>query len=166
MYRFVKASAWHMKRRSDAFRRDRLHKVSAVQETIKQIMQTARDARAAGQFRDAQTTYRRAADLARSTGDYWLLAHALRHVSELAGENGELHDALAAGSEAVALYREHPTAERLDLANALRVTALALEGLASPQEAIGCWHEARALYLEIGIQDGVAECDDHLAGAA
>jgi hypothetical protein len=50
----------------------------------------------------------------------------------------------------------------LDLANALRVTALAFEALARRAEAVARWRRARELYAALGVLEGVTECDDYL----
>lgn len=47
----------------------------------------------------------------------------------------------------------------LDLANALRVTALAMEASMKPGDATSLWREAGMLYAEAGVGEGVAECE-------
>ena len=134
-----------------------------MQDRIRQAISAAREARASGDVRTARNAYARAADLARSAGERGLLAHALRHISELARESGDLTQALSAGKEAVALYRAEPNAKSLDLANALRVNALALGASEPPSDPAYLWREARELHVNLGIEDAVAECDEHLA---
>ncbi len=90
-------------------------------EQIASLMRAAGEARTAGRTAEARNGYDKAAGLAREAREHMLLAHALRHVSELDRESGEPAAAWNAGSEAVALYRADPQASRLDLANALRV---------------------------------------------
>lgn len=124
----------------------------------------ARAVRKAGDAAAAEQLYRRAAELARSEQDALLRAHALRHVSDLARERGDMHQALAAAEEAAAFYRAAPDESPLDLANALRLTALALEGAGRKPEALPAWREARSLYAHVDVQAGVDECDRHLAG--
>jgi len=51
----------------------------------------------------------------------------------------------------------------LDLANALRVLALAQESLGQLAKADGSWREARSLYEAVGVLPGVHECDEHIA---
>lgn len=122
----------------------------------------ARALRTDGQADRAAAAYREAADLARQGGQSQLRAHALRHLSELARDAGDRDAALASGREALSLYRADPAAPPLDLANALRVTALALDLLGQADEAVPLWREARGLYAGLGIEAGVAECDAHL----
>lgn len=135
-----------------------------MQDDLRQIIENAKEARMAGRVSEAREAYRRAADLARAGSDQRLLAYALRHVSDLARENGDFNEALMAGSAAVAIYRADPDAAPLDLANALRVHALALADTAPSGQAIALWREARTFYAALGIPEGVAECDAHLPG--
>lgn len=134
--------------------------MSKAQETIAE----ARNVRTAGDAAGAERLYRLGAELARAEDDTILRAHALRHISDLARECGDFTLALSQAEEAVALYRTAADARPLDLANALRLTALALEGLNSPHAAVPAWQEARRLYVQLGVQAGVDECDRHLAG--
>jgi tetratricopeptide (TPR) repeat protein len=126
------------------------------------IIQEARSARTRGQSTEARRGYGNAAVLARDAGDNALLAFALRHISELYLEDGSSDAALAAGNEAVSILDADPAMQPLDLANALRVTALALEALARPAEAVARWQKARELYAALDVQEGVTECDRYL----
>lgn len=112
--------------------------------------------RRAGDAAGAMALYRDAADRAGAIGDMGRRAHALRHVGDIAVERGEIAIAVAAAQEAVALYRSIGD-RSLNLANALRVAALALEA-----EARGHWFEARALYAAAGVDAGIAEADARL----
>lgn len=123
----------------------------------------AREHRQQGRRAEALLAYERAAEMARSAGDVQGLAHALRHVSDLARELGRLPEALAAGEEAVRLLKSVDGGRRLDVANALRVTALALDALERTDDARSCWQDARARYAQAGVEAGVAECDARLA---
>lgn len=109
----------------------------------------------AGHPDQARDLYAKAADKAREVGAAVPLAHALRHVSDLDRESGEAEAALTAADEAVALYRASPDATDLDLANALRLSALAREALG--QIATDLWREAGALYLDADVEAGVEE---------
>lgn len=115
----------------------------------------ARQASAAGHPDQARDLYAKAADKARAVGAAVPLAHALRHVSDLDREAGRAEPALAAADEAVALYRESPDATDLDLANALRLSALAREALG--RAATDLWREAGALYQDADVEAGVEE---------
>ena len=89
-------------------------------------------------------------------------AYDLRHASDRARGEGRPVEALADATEAVAVYANLPD-RRLDLANALRLKALALDALDKPGEAILDWTEARRLYADLGVAEGVTECDGRLA---
>ena len=116
-----------------------------------------------GRLREALTGYRRAAALARAANDMGQLAHAQRHAADLQRELGEHSSAESAASEAVNLYRQSGGGVSLDLANALRVLALAQESLGQLSKADGSWREARPLYEAVGVLPGVHECDEHIA---
>lgn len=131
----------------------------AVMNPIEVVLKDARRERAEGRTEEAKRTYARAADLARSQSNELLLAHALRHLSELARERGETCAAWEHASEAVALYRNSGE-ERLGLANAIRLQALAA---CNREEARACWRQARDLYSSLSVTAGVTECDRHLA---
>jgi tetratricopeptide (TPR) repeat protein len=133
-----------------------------AEEEVEPALEAARDARTAGRLPEALASYRHVADAALWTGNHATRAHALRHVSDLARELGDPASALEAAEEAVEIYRANGSAP-LDLANALRVAALACEEV-SPGEAVRIWREARSLYLETRVGTGVAECEARLAG--
>jgi hypothetical protein len=69
---------------------------------------------------------------------------------------------LASAREAVDLYRSDPDAKPLDLANSLRLQALALEALSRGDEALPLWREAGRLYEKANVAVAVAECERHL----
>lgn len=50
----------------------------------------------------------------------------------------------------------------VDLANGLRVQALAADPVQGTLAAAPLWREARTLYRDGQIEDGVRECDQHL----
>jgi tetratricopeptide (TPR) repeat protein len=127
------------------------------------IVEQARQDRRDGRLREALEGYERAADLARSANDMGQLAHAQRHVGDLRRELGQYRSAESAASEAVTLYRQHGGGASLDLANALRVLALAQESLGQLSEADGSWREAKSLYEAVDVLPGVHECDQHIA---
>jgi hypothetical protein len=131
----------------------------AMKDQIEQVLQDARRLRADGRAGEAETAYLDARRLARAAKEEAALAHALRHLSDLARERGAAGEAWANASEAEQLYRGR--GDRLGLANAVRLQALSA---ASEEEARTCWQEARGLYAELGVAAGVAECDARLRG--
>jgi tetratricopeptide (TPR) repeat protein len=126
------------------------------------LMQRAKEERRRGDIAAAEASYTEAASLA---GTGHLRAHALRHVAELAAEQGAGERALSAAEEAVAIYGADPATHRLNVANARRVRALALAALGRAEDSADDWRAARALYEELGIEAGVAECDRRLNSA-
>lgn len=129
---------------------------------IEAILSEARALRTEEQAVAAMAAYRKSVDMAQRASEPGLAAHGLRHVSDLAREAGDFDTALQSGTEAVALYRAQTASRPLDLANALRVTALALGALGRGDAAVPIWREARGLYAGFAIEEGVAECDSHL----
>ena len=120
----------------------------------------AREAREEGRAADARNSYARAAALARESARPLLRAHALGHLSDLDREARQPESALAHAEQAVALYRKAKGTPP-DLANALRLQALALEDLR--RNATAMWTEARDLYRAAGTEAGVMECEAKLA---
>jgi len=137
-----------------------------MSDDVESLLSEARQARAKGDLTGARRGYERASEWARSAGDGRVLAHALRHISDIEREDGRPAEALAYGQEAVGLYRTLPDALPLDLANALRVTALAWQASAEFGEAFPVWREARDLYSQAGVEAGVKECEASLAHIA
>jgi hypothetical protein len=131
---------------------------------VERAIEEARAVRAAGDAAGAERGYARAAAMARSQGDAPALAHALRHVSDLARERGAAEEARAAAAEAAAIYRALPDRRPLDLANALRLEALALEAGGTGAAARELWEEARAFYAAAQVQVAVEECERRLGG--
>lgn len=115
----------------------------------------ARQAGAAGHPDQARELYAKAAERARAVSATYPLAHALRHVSDLDRAAGRARPALDAAEEAVCLYRADSSATPLDLANAIRLAALAREALG--QSATDLWREAGELYQDANVEAGVEE---------
>lgn len=129
--------------------------------SLESLIAEGRAKRNSGDSDGALKCYRSAADQAQEAGRLDVLLHAQRHVADLARETSDVELALDAGAETVHLARTLADIPQLDLANALRVYALALE--ANGQDGRVVWREARLVYQEAGVIDGVAECDEHLA---
>jgi hypothetical protein len=126
------------------------------------MIEQAKAERRRGDAAASEATYGKAAELARKEGANRLCGHALRHFAELAAERGAGRPALEAAEEAIAIYRADATDAPLDLANAHRVRALALEAVDHGEEAAQDWRAARDLYQHLGIAAGIAECDARL----
>lgn len=132
-------------------------------DAIETHLTSAREAMAEGRPADARNSYARAAALSRESGAPLLQAHALRHLSGLDREADHPEQALAHAEQAVALYRANGQAASLDMANAVRLKALALDALGRDGPAVAAWTEARDLYTGAGTATGVAECEHRLA---
>jgi len=131
-------------------------------EAIEHHLDLAREAAAEGRAGDARNSYARAAALSRESGAPLLQAHALRHLSDLDRQADHLEQALAHAEQAAALYRAYAQGTSPDMANALRLKGLALDGLRKTAQARDAWSAARELYALAGVADGVAECERRL----
>lgn len=139
-------------------------------DAIQDHLTAARLAFAEGRTAEARDGYARAAALSRETGRRDLHAHALRHLSDINRLEGNPDQALAHAEQAAAILRALGGAGggagegRLDLANALRLKALALDDLRRTAQADAAWTQARDLYAADGVAAGVAECEARLEG--
>lgn len=131
-------------------------------DAIQTHLTTAREALAEGRTLEARNSYARAAALSRESGAPLLQAHALRHLSDLDRDADHLEQALAHAEQAAALYRSNGQGTTPDMANALRLKALALDALRRPAAARTAWGAARELYAAAGVAAGVAECERRL----
>jgi len=131
-------------------------------EAIEAHLTLAREAAAEGRAGEARNSYARAAALSRESGAPLLQAHALRHLSDLDRQADHLEQALAHAEQAAALYRANGQGTSPDMANALRLKGLALDGLRKTAQARAAWTAARELYTRAEVADGVAECDRRL----
>ena len=107
--------------------------------------------------------YEEAVTVSRTCGDPLLLAHSVRHVGDYHGHMGRTEAAEGCYHEALVLYRDHEHPPTLDFANAVRPMAILKEDAGKIEEAKELWQEARDLYAEINVQEGVDECSHHLA---
>ncbi len=107
--------------------------------------------------------YGSAVDLRRAEDDPLVLAHTIRHVADILREERQLAKAALYYEEALEIYRKHEQTPALDLANAIRGYALLKADLGDPQEATFLWHEAMALYADLGVQAGVTESQSQIA---
>ncbi len=165
--------AAHARRSGESAEAERLYKEAAAEAKAKDdaaraeaLMGTAQMRRDQDDRVSAAICYAEAITLLRAANDTCLLAHGLRHAADV---RSELHEYAVAAShidEAIRLYRallrspDPPPA--LDLANALRVSALNNE-----RAARAAWNEARELYGSVAAGDvtedaGVKESSTHL----
>ena len=120
----------------------------------------------AGRHEAARACCEEAVVAARHAGDPLRLAHAVRHLGDVHRHAGRLVDAEACYAEALSLYGHLETRRPavLDHANAVRPMAILKEESGQVEAARALWRRARDLYRAAGIEAGVAECTDHLAG--
>ena len=117
----------------------------------------------AGRVDAALACYEEAVAVARGAEHPLPLAHAVRHLGDLHRKAGRLEAAEACYAEALALYGGQDEPPPLDYANALRPMAILKETLGRVDEARTLWQRARDLYGAVPIEEGVAECTEHLA---
>lgn len=128
----------------------------------------AKAARRQGRLVDATALYEEAAESFRTEKEQARWAHALRHAAEMALRAGDGGKALQESQAVLEYYRSSPPGT-LEMANALRVAASAEEAAGELDAALMHWSEARSLYNEAGVVQGVVEADQHvqmLAAAA
>jgi tetratricopeptide (TPR) repeat protein len=92
-----------------------------------------------------------------------VLAHAVRHVGDILRNQEKYHQAANRYEESLQIYRSHPQTYPLDLANAIRGYALLKGETGDTQEAKQLWLEAKGLYANLKVQEGVAEADAQIA---
>jgi tetratricopeptide (TPR) repeat protein len=148
----------------EAAEAERLFKEAAAEAKAKDdvmraeaLMGVAQARRDQGDRIGAAINYAEAITSLRAANATQQLAYALRHAADI---RSELKEFAVVGShieEAIRLYRAFDPPSPLDLANALRVSALNDE-----REARASWNETRNLYTTLHITAGTEECDQHL----
>jgi len=134
-----------------------------TRERIRVLKELGRSERSAGELEAARSLYEEAVLLCRAEGHVVLLAHTLRELGDIQRNAGRLDRAQVCYDEAVAIYRQEIRRRPLDVAQALRSAALLCEARGEPDGARELWEEARLLYGEVGVQEGIDECCAHLA---
>ncbi len=126
------------------------------------LIARAAEARRDGRALESAEIYGQAVGALREVDDPDLLVHALRHQGEIlsiAGRHGAAEPLLA---EALSVARTIAGISVLDLANTVRPLGI-LRAAIGHDSARGLLTEARGLYAEAGIGDGVLEMDRRLA---
>lgn len=135
------------------------------------LIDQARTHRAAGDLAAAIDHQEQAIEVLRSDGDGAAIGHALRHLAEMAAEQGNCEASRRSIDEALALYREHVDPASLDFANAMRVEAVVYEACDDKDAAIAAWRAARehyarldASFAALGVDGnpGVDEADERV----
>jgi hypothetical protein len=91
------------------------------------------------------------------------LAHTIRHLGDVHHDAGLPELAEPCYNEALGLYRGHPEASALDVANAVRSMAVLKAETGEGDQALLLWEEARGLYSQLTVTAGVTECDKRMA---
>ena len=107
--------------------------------------------------------YQLAVELYRKQDAPLTLAHTIRHVADILLDEGNLESAQRHYEEALTIYCANQETPPLDLANTLRGYGLFMEKSGKTEEAMTLWQQTLALYEQLGIEAGVAECTSHLA---
>jgi hypothetical protein len=122
----------------------------------------AKAARRQGRLVDATALYEQAAEAYRNGGEPARWAHSLRHAAEFAVKAGDGQTGLREARAVVEYYRIDPP-PTLEMANALRVAALAEDAAGEKANSMQYWSEARSLYADAGVAQGVMEAERHVA---
>ena len=133
-------------------------------EAVQALRALSEVERGLGRDDEALKLYEEAVDVCRAVDDPLLLAHTIRHLGQLHHDAGRAQEAERCYLEALELYRDHEGAPPLDVANAVRPLAILQEDVGETEAASRLWQEARDLYEACGVQAGVDECSERLAG--
>jgi len=136
------------------------HHTEHLVQSLIALGKTERDLKNLGA---AHLYYQEAAALYRKLDDPLKLAHTIRHLGDILQDQGLFHLAEPHYVEALALYRAHPEAPPLDLANAIRGYAVLKTQTFQKKEALALWHRARDLYHGLDLAEGAAEADGYIA---
>jgi tetratricopeptide (TPR) repeat protein len=118
----------------------------------------------ARRWNEASALYEEGIDLCRKAGDTLGLAHKMRHLGDVHRHSKRDDEARACYAESLALYENHDNPPTLDYANAMRMVAISSEDQGQVDRAVELWSDTQKLYASVGIQEGVDECADHIAG--
>lgn len=115
-------------------------------------------------FPKALSRYQLALDQYQISGDPNMIAHALRHIADLAFQSGNYTLAEKHFKKAINLYTESADTKPLDLANAYRGYALLLEKTKNHAEAIENWKAAKKIVVQSNDQCAIDEINQKLDG--
>lgn len=108
-------------------------------------------------YEDALKLEHRALAYYQKGEDTGKIAHAIRHVADLQSQLGRTKEAVENYEKAIKTYRSPESNSDMDLANALRGYAIALEKSGEKKDALKTWKEVKGLYGKYDIQEGVDE---------
>lgn len=87
------------------------------------------------------------------------IAHATRHLADLQSQLGQLEASEANFRKVLSVYQGQSNTHPGNLANAVRAFAVLLEKTPKKQEALQHWKQAKELYANVGIKEGVEEAE-------
>jgi tetratricopeptide (TPR) repeat protein len=135
--------------------------MGTAMQTAAELVELARQARNAGRTEEALAFYTAAMAAAHEVGDMAGMMHHGRHVADLHRKLGNFEEAYVLISVTLGFYRENPPSD-LELANTLRIAALADEAYEDFGRRAALWLEASELYARVGVQAGMDEAQAHL----
>jgi tetratricopeptide (TPR) repeat protein len=106
----------------------------------------------------AEALWAEAVTVLRELDDGYALAHKIRHLADLKRQLRLFGEASALFAEAMDLYRAGDDPPVGDFANAMIAQADLLDAMGSRGQALDLWREAKALYVEIALTEGVDLC--------
>jgi tetratricopeptide (TPR) repeat protein len=130
--------------------------------SLDELIEQGRKARAERRFAEARELYGQAAEVLRENHRQ-RYAHTIRHIADIFQDEANLAEAQPLYEEALEIYRSDFNTKVLDLANTVRPCALLQESLGARGRARELWQEARILYRSVRVEEGVRECEAHLA---
>jgi tetratricopeptide (TPR) repeat protein len=140
--------------------------LSTMSDSLEDLIAQGYEERKRHHLDTALACYEEAVAILRTRNDQLRLAHTVRHVADILCDQDRESAAMPHYEEALAIYRAHPSASPLDLANAIRGYALLLQKLKDTSQVVLLWQEARKLYADTAISAGVQEADRRLAALA
>ena len=145
----------HFKQAVDESRKQNAQ--SYLAQALKGQGQIERDQR---QVALAITRYEEAAAIERTLADPLRIAHTIRHLGDMHSDSTIAEPYFV---EALQIYRAHPEANPLDVANALAGYARLKAKTGPNDQALALFIETRDCYATLEIQAGVDECNRRIA---
>jgi len=113
----------------------------------------------------ALAAYKEAVKISEELDDSQMIAHTVRHLGDVYRHGKRFQEAEGCYHRALEIYTSFKNLHPCEYANAIRPMAIIKEDLGHFDEAKKLWEQARELYGKAGIQEGVDECSERLAGS-
>jgi hypothetical protein len=127
-----------------------------VMHAADELIKMGKSARVEGRVDDALALYVSAVQILEEENDLVKWAHTLRHVAEMQAELKRGDEARKSIEAVLVFYRAEGTGKR-EMANSLRVAALAEEAAGDAAAGKVFWREAAELYAELRLEEGHIE---------